>query len=175
MLVVMKGPPGTGKSTVARALSHQLGWPLIAKDDIKDILDGQATLSGALSYEVMHRIAHRQISQGLSVICDSPLPEKAYAGMRRIAHDEGVPLVIVECRCSDEKVWRARVEARQAWNLPAHHTITWEGVESFLAKPETTYLVDDPCLVVDTTRALPEIVDEIVVWLTRPDLAPANS
>lgn len=164
-LVAMKGPPGAGKSTVARALSRRLRWPLIDKDDVKDILDGQTPLAGALAYEVMQRVARRQLAQGLSVICDSPLLDLAYAGLRQIAADEGVPLLIVECHCSDEAAWRARVEARQILGLPAHHTTTWEGVQAFLAKSEATYPIAEPHLVVDTARPLPVLVDEVVRWL----------
>lgn len=105
MIVAMKGPPGTGKSALAPALSRQLGWPLIDKDDVEDILDGQTELAGALSYQVMRSIAQRQVSQGLPVICDSPLLERAYEGMRQIAQAEGVPLLVVECRCGNEAAW----------------------------------------------------------------------
>jgi predicted kinase len=166
-LVAMKGPPGAGKSAVARALSGELRWPLIDKDDVKDILDGHSPLAGALAYEVMQRVARRQLAQGLSVICDSPLLQRTYVGLRQIAVDLGVPLVVVECRCSDEAVWRARVEARQALGLPAHHTITWEGVQAFLAKAEATYPIAEPHLVVNTARPLPEIVGEIMGWLSQ--------
>lgn len=40
-VIALQGPPGVGKSTLARALSARLGWPLLDKDDIKDLLDGQ--------------------------------------------------------------------------------------------------------------------------------------
>ena len=49
-VMAMHGPPGVGKSTLARALSVHLGWPLLDKDDIKDLLDGHAEQAGALSY-----------------------------------------------------------------------------------------------------------------------------
>jgi adenylate kinase family enzyme len=32
------GAPGSGKSTLARALGCTLGWPLIDKDDVRDLL-----------------------------------------------------------------------------------------------------------------------------------------
>jgi predicted kinase len=165
-LVAMKGPPGAGKSTVARALSRELGWPLIDKDDVKDILDGQTPLAGALAYEVMQRIARRQLSRGLSVICDSPLLERSYDRLRQIAAEEAVPLIVVECSCSDEAAWRARIEARQTLGLPSHHTVTWEAVQAFLAKSEATYPIAEPHHVVDTARLLPEIVNDIVSWLS---------
>jgi hypothetical protein len=71
--IAMKGFAGSGKSTLSRALSKQLGWPVIDKDDVKDLLDGPAQAAGPLAYEIMFNIARRQLLQGLNVICDSPL------------------------------------------------------------------------------------------------------
>ena len=39
LLIALKGLSGSGKSTLGCALSKQLGWPLIDKDDVKDLLD----------------------------------------------------------------------------------------------------------------------------------------
>src|SRR5258708_7538181 len=35
-LIALKGLAGTGKSTLGRALSKQLGWPLLDKAHVKD-------------------------------------------------------------------------------------------------------------------------------------------
>jgi predicted kinase len=37
-LIVVTGPPASGKSSVARALRNELHWPLIGKDNIKERL-----------------------------------------------------------------------------------------------------------------------------------------
>jgi len=72
-LVVLKGLPGSGKSTIGRVLSKQLRWPLIDKDDARDLFENQTPRTGGLAYDIMFNIARRQLLQELSVICDSPL------------------------------------------------------------------------------------------------------
>lgn len=72
-LIMMRGLPGCGKSTVSRALGKRLNCPIIDKDDIKDILDAHCSKGGGLSYEVMFNVARRQLLQGLNVICASPI------------------------------------------------------------------------------------------------------
>lgn len=42
----MRGLPGSGKSTLARALGCRLNWPVIDKDDVKDVVEGHATDAG---------------------------------------------------------------------------------------------------------------------------------
>ncbi len=167
-LVALKGFAGSGKSTLGRGLGRQRGWPLIDKDDIKDILDGQTAEAGRLAYDAMFRVARRQLRQGLSVICDSPL---SYVGLyeqaRSIAAETRATLVVVECRCPDEQVWRERINARQALNLPAHHQTDWDRYMSVLdgQRAQMAYPIDAPHLVVDTNRPLPEVVAEVLAWL----------
>ena len=37
-IVIINGIPGTGKTTIAKPLADQLGFPLISKDTIKEFL-----------------------------------------------------------------------------------------------------------------------------------------
>lgn len=167
-LVAMRGLPGCGKSTVARALSRRLGWPLIDKDDVKDVLHRQALDTGRLAYDVMLRVARRQLLQGLSVICDSPLIHPAlYERAQRIAAESGATLAIVECVCSDEAIWRERIDGRKTLNLPDHHQTDWAGFQAYRAAlpKETDYPITGPHLVADTIRPLDQIVTEVINWL----------
>ena len=168
LLVALKGMPGSGKSTLGRAISQRLGWPVIDKDDAKDLIDGHSDDSGTLSYAVMFNIARRQLQQGLNVICDSPL---TYVGLyeqaRQVARESGAKLVVLECICTDEGEWRRRVEARGETGLPAHHMNSWEMLQAYRESVEgkTDYPVAEERLVLDTSRPLEELGEEAVGWL----------
>jgi len=169
-LVAFKGYPGSGKSTLARAVSRRLGWPLIDKDDVRDLLGAPSPEAGALAYDVMFNVARRQLTQGLSVICDSPLTHrKGYEHAARIAEEAGAALAVVECRCPDEALWRQRIEARRTLGLPAHHKTDWGSIQDHLrtATVESAYPIAHPHLVLDTTPPVAESRDRAIEWLTR--------
>jgi predicted kinase len=163
-----QGLSGSGKSTLGRALSKQLGWPLIDKDDVKDLLDGYTPEAGGLAYDIMFNIARRQLLQGLNVICDSPLVSSiSYQRARNIAAETSTSLAVIECRCSDEWLWRQRIDGRKTIQLPAHHQTNWEAFKSLLPEKlaEGSYPITDPLLVVDTMWPFPECLVEVIDWI----------
>ena len=167
-LIVMKGLAGCGKSAVSRALGKRLGCPVIDKDDIKDILDGQTPEAGPLAYQTMFNVALRQLLQGLDVICDSPLTFRiSYEKAQLIAAETHTSLVIVECMCSDEQEWSRRINGRKLLHLPAHHQTDWDALQTSLPEMKRVmeYAIVHPRILVDTVRSLDEIVAEIVQWL----------
>ncbi len=169
LLILMKGFPGSGKSTLSRALSRQLAWPLIDKDDVKDIADShiQGETNG-LSYDIMLNIVRRQLLQGLNVICDSPLTHSmTYEHAKLIAAETHASLVIVECICSDEQLWHQRITSRKNRNLPAHHMTDWERVQAYRRQfaVEASYAITNPRIVVDTVKPLEECVADVVEWV----------
>lgn len=168
LLIAFKGHPGVGKSAVARALSRRLGIPLIDKDDIKDILDGSCSDSGGLAYDAMFNVGRRQLLQGLSVICDSPLSDvRGYTSARCVANDTGAQLAVIECVCSIHTEWQRRIEQRAALRLPAHHITTWAALEDHMQRrgESSQYAIDDPYLCVDTLAPVERLINGVVDWL----------
>jgi len=167
-LIAMRGLPGCGKSTLSRALSKHLGWPLVDKDDVRDLLGGELPGIGGLAYEIMFNIARRQLLQGLSVICDSPLVARvSYDRAQAIANETQANLAVIECICSDESLWRNRITERKAQGLPTHHQTDWESFQDYrrFYLSQANYALFHPQLVVDTATPLQDCLAEILAWL----------
>jgi predicted kinase len=83
LLAIVTGAPGSGKTTVARALATELNLPLPAKDDIKEALydalgAGDREWSrklGSATYEVLFAVARRFLDSGTSCILESNFAE----------------------------------------------------------------------------------------------------
>jgi len=52
-------------------------------------------------------------------------------------------------------------------SLPAHHQTTWTGLLDYLveAEPRVRYPIPTPLLIVDTTRPVAGVLDEIMTWI----------
>jgi predicted kinase len=150
VLLLMKGYPATGKSTLACALAQCLRWPLLDKDDIKDFTvdlpDGNA-----LAYRILWQMVRRQLRLGLSVIADSPLsyPE-GYAVGQAMAAESGARLLVVEVQL-DEKLWRRRLDARPrsesthkiaGWGAMQRQLAAYAGCDQYPIAPEHHLVLD---------------------------------
>lgn len=78
-VVLCKGHPCTGKSTLATHLASILHWPVCDKDDAKDCLAALVArtqlddaTANQVSYDIMFAVAATQLRGGMSVIVDSP-------------------------------------------------------------------------------------------------------
>lgn len=165
IIVAMKGHPGTGKTTLARAISASLKLPLLDKDDIKDHtihLQTQHNLPSSslneLSYSVLFQITRTQLSLGLSLVLDSPLSRSTLLdSLVQMSKEYGAQVVVVECKPRDEEEWRRRLEERgKTTNCESgHKPSTWQEMEKLLDEYNGCwdYDVDDfvSKIVVDTT------------------------
>src|SRR5947209_15679093 len=123
--IVMRGYPGTGKSTIARAIAAALHAPLIDRDILRqkavDIF-GDLPHVGRFSYELMFALAEEQLSLGLSVVVDTPLTYRTtYEQAKELAQTFHVPMLVyiasVRLRCRNA-VWRDVWERFQSSRSP---------------------------------------------------------
>lgn len=167
-LVVMKGHPATGKSTLARALARRFGWPLIDKDDVKDHTLG---LPGGneLAYRILWQVVATQLALGLNVIVDSPLAYPVgYATAQALATNVDARLLVVETRL-DEAEWRRRLDARSP-DESTHKIRGWAAMQRQLQQYAGCWqytIAPEHHLVVDTTQPEDFLVGLVQQWLAR--------
>lgn len=157
----MRGYPGTGKSTIARAIARALHASLIDRDIIRqtavDIL-GNLPEIGRFSYELMFALTREQLSLGLSVVVDTPLTyHVTYEQARKMAQSFHTPMLVVHCQCPPE-VQKRRLEGRKG-QVSEFQITSWEEWERW--KPRFEEFDDEGCII-DTSRPLDDSLAKVM-------------
>lgn len=177
VLVLVSGPPGAGKTTLAKQLGAELSYPVIDRDDIKDSLfdslgwsDREWSMKiGGASWELLFVAAERVIAAGVSVILDSNFERGRHPQLRGMAERYPFALVEVYCR-TDDIVMAERFRKRwESGNRHPGHTDAYTTEEEYLAALATRDFVpveeSGSVVHVDTTSPesidLPRIVQQI--------------
>ncbi len=146
-LIVMRGYPGTGKSTIAQALAQTLQAPLIDRDIIRqmavDILGEQPEI-GRFAYDLLFALSRKQLELNLSIIIDTPLTyHRTYEQAREMAHTFHIPMLVVHCQCPPE-LQKRRIEGRKG-AVSQFQITSWEEWEGW--KPRFEEYEDHGCIV----------------------------
>jgi predicted kinase len=128
-IVLVSGPPASGKTTLARPLAERLGFALLTKDDIKETLftsiDGPP---GDVEFSRRIGAASMDLLWALAPHCPAVVLEANFrtqsdyerAKVTALA-EAGVQIVEVYCRLPREEASRRFAErARQERHHPAH-------------------------------------------------------
>ena len=167
VLIALSGLPGTGKTTIARAVSARLGAVLLRIDSIETAL-ARSTLrirpAEDAGYEAAYAVAADNLRAGLSVVADCvndiALTRTAWAD---VARNAAASLLNVEVICADPAEHRRRVETRRA-DLEGQVLPDWRAVMGRGFEPWT-----EPRLVLDTASlGVAEAVACIVAHIPAP-------
>jgi predicted kinase len=132
VLVSFAGPPGSGKSTIARQLSIRTGAVYLRIDEIDAAIWARHPDRdiGPDSYHIAAALAASNLGLGHTTIIDCVNP---WALTRDIfaaaAKRAGVRLLGVEISCSDAAAHRQRVEGREL-DVPGLTKPSWQEVIS---------------------------------------------
>jgi predicted kinase len=120
LLIIVLGPPGAGKTSLARRVARGLDLPLIARDEIKEILfdtlgwsDRQWSRKlGFASWRVLHHLLEEFLRAGQSLVVESNFKwDLASEDFRALQREYGFAAVQVLCTAEGD-VLRERFKDR---------------------------------------------------------------
>lgn len=193
MLLMIGGLMGTGKSTLARILHHELGWALFSSDATRKHLahldpthpQAEAFEQGmyssswtARTYQALQAEANVALAQGHSVLLDASFRLRTQRlPMIDQARIHGARAVFIECLCPADRAlqrlerrWQDRVHGSQQENAsdgrPELYAAQGASWEAFDVREET----DCQHIQVSTTHAPMKSYEQVLDALHLPHL-----
>jgi predicted kinase len=161
-LVLIGGPTGSGKSTMADAVAADLGATVASFDwlmsglrafpEVWSAVELPVEQQRAIGWSLLSRVAEQQLRRGASVVLDLVAREQPREQWARLAATYGAAFHVIECICSDPVVLRKRVDGR-ARSIPDWYELRWDAVE----RSRSDYVpLAKPKLVVDAVTTFEE-------------------
>ncbi len=191
-LVIVSGPPASGKTSLGREIALRLQLPFFTKDAFKEMMADQLQVAGltwsqalgATSFELLFMIARSVLEAGQSAIIEGNFnSDTSSERFRQILGDTGARVVQVSCHADGELLLK-RYEEREAEGKrhPIHVDGPRSQAEAFRSGLLRGYLpsleIGGQVIQVDTTEFdnidIPSIVSRIRQQFVAEGMPPGD-
>ncbi len=175
--VLVTGFPATGKSTLAAALSKELGFPMFSKDSMKELLydtvgfrsRAEKVALGVGAMEILYYCAGQALAVGQSVILENNFENTSKEGLLALLKKYPCPVVTVALTGDPQVIYRRFLERDASpqrhrghvvntcypeppGERPPYVPLTFEQfVEGFKARGMDSFDIGGPRVTVDVT------------------------
>jgi len=115
-IILFRGRPGVGKSTLSKAFAKEKGLVLLSKDDLYDPLANRIadhSVKNVLSYQLLYQLLEANLSTDVCLALDFPFQnDEDLAMIEAWSKKHKISLKSVLVTCSDEYVWAERFNQR---------------------------------------------------------------
>ena len=177
LLILVRGVTGVGKSTLATALSEELGLDLIQTDAVRRELfsagDANAPFDQGLYqpanrqrvYDELLARAARLLKQGQSVILDGTfLTTELRQRVVTLGEQAPAATLLVACHCPNEVAAERIAARRQAGESLAESRPEYVWLQCGCDQPDLPHF---PTVRVDTSQSLPEMLRQLLPHVRR--------
>ena len=176
-LVVVSGPPGSGKTTLAHALARTVGCPAICRDEIKEgmvhartgFVPGPGDELTRRALPTFFAVLELLLRAGVTTVAEAAFQDRVWRpALQRL--DGLARLRIVHCRVDARVAWQ-RISRRQADPVRRAHADTELVDEAAYAARHHGFervSIAAPAIEVDTTDGYAPDLAAIAAFVTAP-------
>lgn len=162
-IILFRGRPGVGKSTVSNAFAKERKLPILRKDDIYDSAASYIedhVIRNRISYDSLFKILESNISSGTSIILDYPFQrDEEVMNLHKWCEERNLQLVSVLVTCSNREVLKERFNKRSANPAPNQLITDLDELERHYGNLDLKPLEGE--IVVDTVESIETVLKQL--------------
>lgn len=168
-IILFRGRPGVGKSTISDAFAEERKLSILRKDDIYDSAANyieDSTIRNKVSYDSLFKIIDSNKHSGTSIIVDYPFQkDEEVINFKNYCKDRNVSLISVLVICSDRELWKERFNKRTENPAPNQLITDLDELERYYGDLVLKPLENE--IVVDTTESIEIILKQLTSWVLK--------